>query len=48
MKGIPFLGFDAGGVPEMFDPKGFEVNVVFKPTLAWPSTTALGFRVLAF
>ena len=34
MKGIPFLVFDAGGVLEMFDPKEFEDNVVFEPTLA--------------
>jgi hypothetical protein len=34
VKGIPFLAFDAGGVLEMFDPKEFEDNVVFEPTLA--------------
>ena len=34
MKGIPFLVFDAGGVLEMFDPREFEDNVVFEPTLA--------------
>ena len=34
VKGIPFLVFDAGGVLEMFDPKEFEDNVVFEPTLA--------------
>jgi hypothetical protein len=34
VKGIPFLVFDAGGVLEMFDPREFEDNVVFEPTLA--------------